>query len=716
MASVLMLGFPCRYALAIPLFAAGLGLGVDLQAADQPASNAVTVLPKVVVTPSVQADPSLGISTYELDHSQIEAIAQGSNSSFNQVLLHAPGASQDSAGQVHFRLEDPYYQYYINGVLLPRAINGFGEDIDTRFVDSVVFKVGALPAQYAWGNYGIISIRTKSGDSLHGGEASAYGGSYDTIHPSLSYGGTSGRTDYFFTGSYLHDSQGIENPTPSAQAIHDDTDQYRGLAYLSRKLTDTSRLSFIFSAFHGDFQIPNNPGQVPVIEFAGKAANFPVADSARLDETQTEQSYYGIVAYQQTMGNLSFQIAQVNRYSSVGFRPDENGDLYFNGVAGRVFRDILTNGVQGDFTYRAGDAHTLRGGLLFDMNGARDHNQVSVFKAGADDVDPANGDLIAQAPPILIADNHSKRGDDSTLYLQDEWKPTDRLTLNFGGRFDQVNAYVDENQVSPRVSAVFNASSATTLHAGYARYFIPPPLENVSPTSVGKFEGTTNAAGVETDDPVKCERSNYFDAGVNHGFSPSFEVGLDGYYKRATDQIDDGQFGAANVFSPYNFAQATIYGAELSASYIEGGFSAYGNFAASRARARNIVSSQFEFNADELAYIASHDVYLDQNQFYTATAGAAYAWKRATVHADILYGNGMRRGFANTEKLSAYYAVNLGLEYRWKLGGLGAAAFRFDVTNLFDQSYELNDGTGIGVGAPKFGARRGFFGGLSWGF
>jgi outer membrane receptor protein involved in Fe transport len=39
---------------------------------------------------------------------------------------------------------------------------------------------------------------------------------------------------------------------------------------------------------------------------------------------------------------------------------------------------------------------------------------------------------------------------------------------------------------------------------------------------------------------------------------------------------------------------------------------------------------------------------------------------------------------------------------------------RFDVTNVFDQSYQLRNGTGIGVFAPQFEPRRGFFGGLSW--
>ena len=38
---------------------------------------------------------------------------------------------------------------------------------------------------------------------------------------------------------------------------------------------------------------------------------------------------------------------------------------------------------------------------------------------------------------------------------------------------------------------------------------------------------------------------------------------------------------------------------------------------------------------------------------------------------------------------------------------------RFAVVNLFDKIYELRNGTGIRVFAPQFGARRGFYAGIS---
>lgn len=52
--------------------------------------------------------------------------------------------------------------------------------------------------------------------------------------------------------------------------------------------------------------------------------------------------------------------------------------------------------------------------------------------------------------------------------------------------------------------------------------------------------------------------------------------------------------------------------------------------------------------------------------------------------------------------------VNVGVarDFKWS-SDLKPVTVRFDVVNLFDQTYELRDGSGIGVFAPQFGARRG---------
>ncbi|EEF59554.1 TonB-dependent receptor [Pedosphaera parvula] len=653
----------------------------------------------------------LGATTYTITQQQIEAQSQGQNASFNQVLLRAPGVAQDSFGQIHVRGEHANLQYRINDVILPEGISGFGQTLDTRFVNQLELITGTLPAQYGFRTAGVVDIHTKNGAFNSGGDASLYGGSFSTIQPSFEYGGKQGDLNYYYTGSYLHTGQGIENPTGSNDPIHDNSDQFKGFAYLSYVLDDTSRLSLMLSGAHGYFQVPNNPNQPPGTDPNGNP--FPLGgvafNSSSLNENQTEQNYYGVLAYQKILGDLNFQLAGFSSYSSVLFRPDSTGDLFFNGVASRVDRHILTQGVQGDSSYDINEAHTLRGGIQGTASKAVADTSTTVFA-----IDGAGN---AVPPPFAIVDNNSLWGYLFGAYLQDEWKITDKWTVNFGARVDAYHAVITESEFEPRLNAIFKATEKTTLHAGYARYFTPPPLESISRTTVAKFENTSNAAANSQNDPVRAERSHYFDVGATQTLVPGLNLGLDGYYKIAKNQLDEGQFGQALIETPFNYNHGEVYGVELSATYKKDGFSAFGNFAYSVAKAHDINSAQFNFDPADLAYIKNHDIFVDHNQTFTGSVGVSYQWRKTLAYVDMLYGNGLRADGAvpNGRKLNSYSPVNLGIEHSFQVGKNLLKA-RFDVVNVFDETYELRDGTGIGVGAPQFGSRRGFYGTLSYVF
>ena len=226
---------------------------------------------------------------------------------------------------------------------------------------------------------------------------------------------------------------------------------------------------------------------------------------------------------------------------------------------------------------------------------------------------------------------------------------------------------------------------------------------------------TTNAAAITQNSPDKSERANYFDAGATQTLFKTLQLGIDGYYKRAVQQLDEGQFGTAIIESPFNYRYGEIYGVEGTLTYVNGGFQAYANAAYSEARGKDIDSSQFLFAPDEFAYIKTHYIYLDHDQTSTVSAGVSYFYKPSgtRVYADMLYGSGLRDGFANTGKVPAYYTFNLGLEQSFRIPHFGQGRARFDVVNLLDRVYELRDGSGIGVEAPQFGQRRGIYGGVS---
>jgi outer membrane receptor protein involved in Fe transport len=655
-----------------------------------------------------QIVPYLGATKYSIGQEQIQTQSQGSNAPFNQVILRAPGVAQDSYGQLHVRDEHANLQFRIDDVLIPEGITGFGQEIDTHLVSSVNLITGSLPAQFGFRTSGIVDIHTKEGTALNGGDLSYYGGSHETIFPSFQVGGAQGRLNYFALGSYNQNDLGIENPTGGYHAIHDYTEQYKGFADLSYIIDDSSRISFLLSGTYSDFQIPANPGQTPLFALAGAGPkNF---DSRFLSENQHEQNDFAILAYQKSFENVSLQVAAFTRYSATLFTPDHEGDLIFTGLAGRIDRSIFSNGVQFDASWAINDSNVLRGGFLLTVESARVETNNQVFP-----VDSA-GSQTSDVPFTIIG-NQSKTGAYYGFYLQDEWKVFEPLTINFGARFDVVDEYAHANQLSPRVNVVLQATKSTTLHAGYARYFTPPPLELVQSQTLNQFVGTSNQPASLQNTAVKPERANYFDAGMTEQFTHSFSMGIDGYYKTARNLIDEGQFGSALIFTPFNYAKGIQYGAEVTANFALGGFNAYANFGFERGTGTQIASSQFLFGPDELAFIRNHWVFLDHDQRYTVSTGASYTYKDTTVYADLLYGSGLRSGFANTDELPGYYPLNLGVTHIFHLPQkYGRLQFRFDVTNLFDQSYQLRNGTGIGVFAPQFGPRRGFFGGISWVF
>ena len=675
--------------------------------------------------------PDLGASAYTISKDQIAAQSQGGNAPMSQVILRAPGVVQDNeaSGDLHVRGEHANLQYRINGVLLPEGISGFGLELSPHFIESMQLVTGALPAQYGFRTAGVIDITTKSGAFENGGDVEMYGGSYNTINPSFEYGGSRSNLNYFFDGSYNNNDLGIDNPTSAHSAIHDNTEQYKTFGYFSYILDDTSRINVMLSASYANFQIPNTSG-LPVGTAPGgdpwNSTQGPATfNSSALNEQQLEQNYYGVVTYQKTAGALNYQVSLLGRNSSVHFTPDPTGDLFFDGVASDVSRNIDSGGLQADASWDINDKHTIRFGLMVLGESVAQDSTSTVFP-----VDGAGNPTGAAFP---IVNNNTIYGIFSGIYLQDEWKITEKLTANYGARFDVFNSSFDnENQFSPRANLIYTPTDSTTLHAGYARYFTPPPVENVSSSTVNSFDGTSNQSPGGPNAPdsaTKAERANYYDVGVVQKITPKFQVGLDGYYKYAKNQLDDGLFGQTLILSAFNYARGEIYGAELTASYTDGGFSTYANFAYSVAKGEDWNSSQFLFDPTDLAYVKNHWIYLDHDQELTGSFGTSYLWNESSrtstrVYMDALYGSGLRTDettssggtIPNGGTVSPYYSINCGAEQSFKLPKKQMLKARLDIVNLTDNSYELRDGSGVGVNAASFGARIGFFGSLTYVF
>jgi len=90
------------------------------------------------------------------------------------------------------------------------------------------------------------------------------------------------------------------------------------------------------------------------------------------------------------------------------------------------------------------------------------------------------------------------------------------------------------------------------VHAGFSRYFTPPPFELIATTSINEFIGTTAQAAILEDTAPFGERDNYYDLGVQQKLlDDGLTLGVDSFYKQAQHLIDEGQFGAPIVLTPF---------------------------------------------------------------------------------------------------------------------------------------------------------------------
>jgi outer membrane receptor protein involved in Fe transport len=69
----------------------------------------------------------------------------------------------------------------------------------------------------------------------------------------------------------------------------------------------------------------------------------------------------------------------------------------------------------------------------------------------------------------------------------------------------------------------------------------------------------------------------------------------------------------------------------------------------------------------------------------------------------------LRNGFANLTTVPAYSQINLGISHAFQSSPGKPLTASFSVVNLLDSTYVIRDGTGIGVFAPQYGPRRGFY-------
>lgn len=620
-----------------------------------------------------RVEPSLGASTYTLTNDAIENRPGGETRDLGSILVQVPGVRRDDNGMLVVRGAPGGVQYRLNNIIIPEGVADFGETLSARLADRTELITGALPAQYGLASGGVVNVTTKSGlQAGGGGQAELYGGSQRTLEPAFEWAGARGGTSLFSSGSLRRSDVGIASPDGDARPLYDRSREIEGFAFVDHVIDDESRVSLILGT-------SNERNQIPALAIPAK----PGAQGRHGDLATA--NHYGIASYQRSSEHSTVQASLTGLLSRETISPDEALSVAVDGVSrarGELRRSV---GTQIEGAYQLGAAHTLRAGFVASIDRGRRNERLAT-------------------PRLIDQSRFTSRRSTASFFLQDEWKLNSRLTANAGVRADRVSDVSKAVHLGPRSSLTWVLPSGLSAHAGYARYYVSPPLGDEGQPSDGRLRG-------ESDD--------YVDVGAEQKLG-DLKIGIDGYWRSARNLLAERRWDFAPVGEAFNYRRTRLRGVELLVTYAEGPVTAWSNLSIASATGRDIVSGQSLFTPDQLAFVARHDVHIDQDQRLTGSAGMSYRLGHLLVSGDLLYGSGARRtaigGDPNGAHLPAYATVDLAAVYHVTLFEDHPLDVRLDVNNLFDRRHALSDGTGLAGGAPQWGGRRGVFIGIEQAF
>jgi outer membrane receptor protein involved in Fe transport len=665
--------------------------------------------------------------TYSVSRKDIEVLPFGNNNTVAQVLQTVPSVVYGALGETHIRQDHANQQFRIDGVPIPEGVSSsFTDVISPRMWERADIILGGMEAQYGNKTALVVDITSKSGTRPPFGSAQMLGGSNQTVNPSFEYGGTVGEKGrYYALNSYTSTNRGIEPPTLGHSVFHDQSE--RNQTYLRGDFQHDNRnsLSWVFLNAVAKYQIPTipglgvNPDVLPLLQ--AQAPTFSPVASQAVNQNQTENSQYTHLVWRHDVNaNNFFQLAGFLRNSYANFTTDPFNTLAYvpEEQTANQKRKAYSPGTRFDYTWIPDTRHLVKAGFQFQYTHAQ--NQFQLFDFA---VDPGTGLPIGPVLTQTAANTNVQKREE--FWVQDQWSPTDQWTLNLGVRYDQLQSFYDEGQISPRLGVTYKFNQSHVFHANYSRLFTPPNVEQIAFTKVN-LQGTTAQPADPTGFSPRSERANYFEVGSYHAFNSWATVELAAYYKRSHFQSDAGQFGTTPMLNFFAFQWGYQMGIDgVLKLQITDNFSARGNVAWGRCKANGLQSGNYLLDAKGITDInTAGGVFCDHSQTITSSAVAAYRFReRTTVSGQMLYGSGLRTAasddaFTNSSHFQSWTTYNASITHVFMLPwDQQKLLVGFDVINLLDQQYFYNTGGGsIGLGVAHAGMPRSFFFRAQWFF
>ncbi len=679
-----------------------------------------------IVSPLAPIPYKASSTQYAVSRREIEELPRGNNNELQDVLLTIPSATYGALKQVHIRQDHANLQFRIDGVPIPDTVSStFSDVISPRAWERADIILGGMEAQYGNKTAALLDITTKSGTKPSFGSVQMFGGSNKTINPSFEYGGTIGeKFRYYLFNSHTATNRGIEPPTLGKEVFHGQSERNQTFFRGDYQMDNKNNLSLVFLNSIAKYQIPTAPGGeadpsgliLPLLQ--NSRPGFTPVASQFLDENQKEHNQYTHLVWRHDVNASNFfGLAGYFRHTRATFKTDPFNVSAYTADPEEPFsaadqdRTAYSMGVRYDHTYIPHKEHLIKFGFQIDRTQAVNKTGLFLFDRDAGTGEPI-GDLRN------VRSDNRLIGWRQEFWIQDQWSPNEHWTLNVGLRGDAVQYLVSEGQVSPRIGVTYKANQSHVFHAFYGRQFTPPNLEAISFAKLNTI-GTTAQPENLTNNNVRAERAHYMEIGSYHALSRWATVQLTGYYKIARYLSDAGQFATTPLLNFFAFDRGWQRGIDGSVKLqLMENLTARGNVGWGQCKGYGLQSGHFLLEQKEIDDINSKGgVFCDHTQMVTSSAIVSYRFlKRTMLSGQMLFGSGLRTAAdedakTNSTHSPSYTIYNLSLTHTIPLPWHNQKlVLGFDVINLLDQRYFINQGEGsIGLGVSHAGMPRSFF-------
>jgi hypothetical protein len=622
------------------------------------------------------------------------------------VVATLPGWATEDNGLLHVRGVDDGFLYVIDGVpVYERLDQLFGVSPDLSSIESINVVTGYVPAEFGHKAGGVIDVTTRAAAARWSTALEVEQASQHSTGGSASVGG-GGQSTTVRLGAAGQVSDRFLDPV-DPENLHNHGQSASAFGRLSSALSPSNTINASWGFGQARFDVPNTTEQ----NIAGQ------------DQRQRLQQGFADLSWQRTWSqHTASQFSAYFRRSTSELDPSPR-DTPLSAFADR---SLTRAGAVASVTMQRAD-HLLKIGgeaqrlaldeefwfFVTNRRVARD-NGFSDAVIDFDRDDPFEFD--GRASPGLFS-----------IFIQDEWQASSRLTISGGVRFDRSSMLLARSQLSPRIGAAYRLGGNTVARGSVSRFFQPPQPENLLLSSseeariLSPFAEEGDGGGAD----VEPERQWAYEAGLEHWIGRRLRVDVAAWHRGIAQVADPNVFAGTTIIFPNAVANGRASGVDIRVEMPKShGWSAYANGAIGKVVQRGPITGGL-FLEDDIAELGNGEAFTpDHDQRLVLGGGVSWMHERsgATLSLAGRYETGtpIERGDDELDELMQRHGAEMvdfdrgRVEPRTVISATGEVPLwrsqsrsirvRVSALNLFDDDYAYNFGnpfSGTHFGAPR---------------